>query len=173
MNVIVLHTWKSVCGVGSRPFLKTLTKAFWKKKNRNKESIFRIYVNILRILRCGKLLWRWFITRRLFYYSFWSLLFELVFPIHMKCFRLFYHFVFTLNNSYSTLNILNFACTIFRGNWFFNTLAWIWISVFLDAPIIIHTCMTLSNVLDLAETAIRQKAKQNTQPDVIRSQYSI
>lgn len=45
------------CLWGRQPtILENVDKSLLKKKNRNKESIFRIYVNILRILRCGKLL---------------------------------------------------------------------------------------------------------------------
>lgn len=37
---------------------------------------------------------------------------------------------------------------IFGGNWFSKNLAWIWISIFLDTPILILICMALSDVLD-------------------------
>lgn len=37
--------------------------------------------------------------------------------------------------SENIVNVVYLECLIFGGNWFFNRLAWIWISVFQDAPI--------------------------------------
>lgn len=37
--------------------------------------------------------------------------------------------------SENIVNVVYLECLIFGGNWFFNSLAWIWISVFQDAPI--------------------------------------
>lgn len=64
---------------------------------------------------------------------------------------------------------------IFDENWFFKKLEWIWISMYmyLDVPILIHMCMPLSGVLDLAEAAFHQITKRNTQPNVLLLQNLI
>lgn len=61
----------------------------------------------------------------------------------------------------------------------FNKLAWIWISLFLNVTILIHTCTAFSDVLNIAEAAFRQKrskeytAKCNTftVPDFCKDLY--
>lgn len=57
-----------------------------------------------------------------------------------------------------TVNIIYLACTIFWGKWFFNKLVWIWIGVFPNVLILIHTGIwkALSDVLEIAEAAFHQ-----------------
>lgn len=45
--------------------------------------------------------------------------------------------------------------------------------MYLDVPILIHMCMPLSGVLDLAEAAFHQITKRNTQPNVLLLQNLI
>lgn len=43
-------------------------------------------------------------------------------------------------------HIIYFACTIFGQKWFLNKMAWIWISIFVKVPILLHVCKAFRDV---------------------------
>lgn len=59
-----------------------------------------------------------------------------------------------------TLNIFYNVHTIFGVNWFFNKLAWIWISIFLDSLVPKHICLAFCDKLDVAEAAFYIKCQK-------------
>lgn len=60
-----------------------------------------------------------------------------------------------------TVNILYFACTMFGGKWFLNKLAWIWITIFVKVPILLHICKAFRDVINLAEWLCLRPFKVN------------